>query len=251
MESRRWGINLIKIIGSIHLDVYSPSAATTRSKIPTTILEKTAESKRYSQEFWLPITLRISIISPATIYIYIYIWMEKFGARNRWNSETLLKGHAIHPQLRKKKKNHGKMGTFEKKSEEFLGKRSILFPFFFCLIRVIIRDNWANEWSPSRFVELVASRSRYCNCLEREIELDKRRGKVGGGGYKLVGRRRNGFRSCPLAEIMRSDTGIIKEAISTRRCAAAFLFGQNRNAPFPRKSKFSPLWNWKPVEYSV
>lgn len=71
--------------------------------------------------------------------------MEKFGARNRWNSETLLKGHAIHPQLRKKKKNHGKMGTFEKKSEEFLGKRSILFPFFFCLIRVIIRDNWANE----------------------------------------------------------------------------------------------------------
>lgn len=250
MESRRWGINLIKIIGSIHLDVYSPSAATTRSKIPTTILEKTAESKRYSQEFWLPITLRISIISPATIYIYIYIWMEKFGARNRWNSETLLKGHAIHPQLRKKKKSW-KNGNVRKKVWRIPWETIDIVPFFFCLIRVIIRDNWANEWSPSRFVELVASRSRYCNCLEREIELDKRRGKVGGGGYKLVGRRRNGFRSCPLAEIMRSDTGIIKEAISTRRCAAAFLFGQNRNAPFPRKSKFSPLWNRKPVEYSV
>lgn len=141
MESRRWGINLIKIIGSIHLDVYSPSAATTRSKIPTTILEKTAESKRYSQEFWLPITLRISIISPATIYIYIYIWMEKFGARNRWNSETLLKGHAIHPQLRKKKKIMEKWERSKKSQKNSLGNDrycSLFFSASFGLLFAII-----------------------------------------------------------------------------------------------------------------
>lgn len=104
--------------------------------------------------------------------------------------------------------------------------------------------------SCTSFVEFVASRSRYCNCLEREIELDKRRGKVGGGGYKLVGRRRNGFRSCPLAEIMRSDTGIIKEAISTRRYAAAFLFRQKQNVPFSllenpsfRRREIENRWN--------
>lgn len=56
--------------------------------------------------------------------------MEKFGARNRWNSETLLKGQRYSYAKKKKKKNHGKMGTFEKKSEKFLGKRSTLFPFF-------------------------------------------------------------------------------------------------------------------------
>lgn len=100
-------------------------------------------------------------------------------------------------------------------------------------------------------MELVASRSRYCNCLEREIELDKRRGKVGGGGYKLVGRRRNGFRSCPLAEIMRSDTGIIKEAISTRRCAAAFLFRQNQNVPSSKIQVFAAVKSKISVEYSV
>lgn len=139
MEFRRWGINLIKIIGSIHLDVYSPSAATTRSKIPTTILEKTAESKRYSQEFWLPITLRISIISPATIYIYG--WMEKFGARNRWNSETLLKRQRYSYAKKKKKKNHGKMGTFEKKNQKNSLENDRLFPFFsasFALLFAII-----------------------------------------------------------------------------------------------------------------
>lgn len=133
------------------------------------------------------------------------------------------------------------MGTFEKNQknsfdtpdrdtiEEINDRHCSSFStsLLFAIIGPTIRDGVV---SCTSLVELVASRSRYCNCLEREIELDKRRGKVGGGGYKLVGRRRNGFRSCPLAEIMRSDTGIIKEAISTRRCAAAFLFRQNQNA---------------------
>lgn len=89
---------------------------------------------------------RILIANHASHFHYIpsndiYIWMEKFGARNRWNSETLLKRQRYSYAKKKKKKNNGKMGTFEKKSEEFLGKRSILFPFFsasFALLFAII-----------------------------------------------------------------------------------------------------------------
>lgn len=55
MEFRRWAINLIKIIESIHLDIYSASpsrAATTRSKIPTrTILEKPPKASVIRKNF--------------------------------------------------------------------------------------------------------------------------------------------------------------------------------------------------------
>lgn len=73
--------------------------------------------------------------------IYIYIWMEKFGARNRWNSETLLKGHAIHPQLRKKKKIMEKWERSKKSQKNSLGNDrycSLFFSASFGLLFAII-----------------------------------------------------------------------------------------------------------------
>lgn len=78
---------------------------------------------------------RILIANHASHFHYIpsndiYIWMEKFGARNRWNSETLLKGHAIHPQLRKKKKSW-KNGNVRKKVRRIPWETIDIVPFFF------------------------------------------------------------------------------------------------------------------------
>lgn len=52
---------------------------------------------------------RILIANHASHFHYIpsndiYIWMEKFGARNRWNSETLLKRQRYSYAKKKKKK---------------------------------------------------------------------------------------------------------------------------------------------------
>lgn len=89
---------------------------------------------------------RILIANHASHFHYIpsndiYIWMEKFGARNRWNSETLLKGHAIHPQLRKKKKIMEKWERSKKSQKNSLGNDrycSLFFSASFGLLFAII-----------------------------------------------------------------------------------------------------------------
>lgn len=74
--------------------------------------------------------------------IYIYIYMDgKIRGSKSLEQRDPIKRTRDTPAVTQKKKNHGKMGTFEKKSEEFLGKRSILFPFFsasFALLFAII-----------------------------------------------------------------------------------------------------------------